>query len=117
LSKAFEVRGLSSGTVQRLRWQGPIIPAPETRQIGKLKIVGTQIKPIKDKPVCFAHDGFAVAGAANGNKVHVWDAERGDEMLSLDHGGECHEFEGDFTKIYCRRFESTPSRSALYGMW
>ncbi|KAF8493085.1 WD40-repeat-containing domain protein [Russula emetica] len=86
LSKAFEVQELRSGTVQRLQWQGPIIPAPEPRHVGKLKLIETQVKLIKDKPVCFAHEGFAVASAAGGNKVHVWDAKRGDELLSLDHG-------------------------------
>lgn len=72
---------LSSHTVQKLQWQGPIIPVPKPHN---------RVKPIKDKPVCFAHEGFAVAGAAGGNKVHLWDAEHGDELLSLDHGGECH---------------------------
>jgi hypothetical protein len=74
----------------------------------------TQDKPVKDKPVCFAHEGFAVAGAAGGNKAHLWDAERGDELLSLDHGGECRKFEEDRTKSYHRRFESTQSDGALY---
>ena len=38
--------------------------------------------------VCFAHEGFAVAGLATGeSKVHVWNAGRGDRLLSLDHGG------------------------------
>ena len=37
--------------------------------------------------VCFVHEGFAVAGTASENKVFVWDAERGDKLLSLDHGG------------------------------
>lgn len=87
------MRELRSRTVQRLQWQGPIIPAPESSHASQLKIGEIQQdKPVKDKPVCFAHDGFAVAGAAGGNKAHVWDAERGDELLSLDHGGECHEF-------------------------
>lgn len=52
---------------------------------------------MQDKPICFAHEGFAVAGTVGGNKAHIWDAERGDELLSLDHGGECHEFEEDHT--------------------
>ena len=38
--------------------------------------------------VCFAHEGFAVAGSANENKVYIWDAECGDELLTLDHGGK-----------------------------
>jgi hypothetical protein len=82
-----------------------------------MKILEAQVKPVKDKPVCFAHEGFAVAGAAGGNKVHVWDAERGDELLSLDHGGKCHEFEEDRTKKCYRKFESKLSSSALYSMW
>lgn len=92
---------MRSDAVQRLRWQGPIIPAPKLRRVSKLKTGETQLKTIKDKPVCFTHDGFAVAGAAGGNKVHVWDAEHGDELLYLDHGGERHEFEEpeNYTKI------------------
>lgn len=74
--------------VQRLQWQGPIIQETELHRIGKLKINLARDKSVKDKPVCFAHEGFAVAGAAGGNKAHVWDSERGDELLSLDHGGE-----------------------------
>lgn len=82
-----------SETVRRLQWQGPIIPVPEPHHIGKQKMRASQDKPVKDKPLCFAHGGFAVAGAAGGNKAHIWDADRGDELLSLDHGGEsCHEF-------------------------
>jgi hypothetical protein len=49
-----------------------------------------QPKTLAETPsVCFAHEGFAVAGAAGESKVHVWDMERGDRLLSLDHGGEC----------------------------
>lgn len=86
LSKAFEVRELRSSTVQRLQWQGPIIPAPDPSHVGKLKMGETQDKLVKDGSVCFAHEGFAVAGAAGGNKAHVWDAIHGDELVSLDHG-------------------------------
>lgn len=39
--------------------------------------------------VCFAHEGFAVAGASGDNKVRVWDCERGDQLLCLEHGGKC----------------------------
>jgi hypothetical protein len=42
----------------------------------------------KNQPVCFAHEGFAVAGAAGEACVYVWDTERGDQLLSLDHGGK-----------------------------
>ena len=64
---------------------------------------------IKNQPVCFAHGGFAVAGASNESQVHLWDAERGDRLLSLDHGGSCHELgsEEDHTKKHRRGFEST----------
>lgn len=74
-SKFFEVRELKSRTVQSLHWQGLVI-RPKKHAEAPL--------------VCFAHEGFAVAGAAGGeSKVHVWDAGRGDRLLSLDHGGEC----------------------------
>ena len=43
---------------------------------------------IKNQPVCFAHGGFAVAGASNESQVHLWDAERGNRLLSLDHHQE-----------------------------
>jgi hypothetical protein len=51
-----------------------------------------QRRPTNNLPVCFAHEGFAVAGAINDNKVRVWDAEHGDQLLSLDHGGKCLRF-------------------------
>ncbi|KAH9024364.1 WD40-repeat-containing domain protein [Lactarius pseudohatsudake] len=40
----------------------------------------------KNQPVCFAHEGFAVVGAASDTEVYVWDTERGDQLLSLNHG-------------------------------
>ncbi|KAH9008948.1 WD40-repeat-containing domain protein [Lactarius hengduanensis] len=40
----------------------------------------------KNQPVCFAHEGFAVVGAASHTEVYVWDTERGDQLLSLNHG-------------------------------
>ena len=37
--------------------------------------------------VCFAHEGFAVAGAANENKVYVWDAVKVQGLEKCDvHG-------------------------------
>jgi hypothetical protein len=67
--------------------------------------------------VCFAHGGFAVAGAVGEACVHVWDAERGDELLSLNHGGKlsikykrCNNHN---TKKFHRGFESTCSCGAL----
>ena len=56
--------------------------------IMKAAVRTTQYKLAKNQPVCFAHEGFAVAGAANERVVYVWDAEHGDQLLSLDHGGE-----------------------------
>jgi WD40 repeat protein len=70
LSK-FEVQKLNSASVQRLQWQGPIAQPELARR----------------SSVCFAHEGFAVAGAAGESRVHVWDAECGDWLLFLDHGG------------------------------
>jgi hypothetical protein len=58
-----------------MQWQGPDI---------------LRKKLAKTPSVCFAHEGFAMAGAGGESKVHVWDAEHGDRLLSLDHGGECN---------------------------
>jgi hypothetical protein len=86
---------LRTSAVQKLQWQGPIIPASEFHPIRNLKTGETGFRHIRndsdylDKSVSFTHEGFAVAGGAGGNKVHVWDKERGDELLSLDHGSEC----------------------------
>ena len=66
------MRDLKSGTVQSLQWKAPTV----------------QPKFAKNRPVCFAHEGFAVAGAASDTKVLVWDTERGDQLLSLNHSGE-----------------------------
>ena len=46
-----------------------------------------QLEPVNSQPVCFAHGGFALAGASNESRVHVWDATDGELLLSLDHGG------------------------------
>ena len=75
-SNAFEIRDLKSGTVQSLQWQATTM----------------QPKLVKNQPLCFAHGGFAVAGAAGDTKVYVWDNERGDQLLSLNHGSECAHF-------------------------
>ena len=37
-------------------------------------------------PIAFAHDGFAIVGGVRG-KAYIWDAECGDELASLNHGG------------------------------
>jgi hypothetical protein len=76
--KHFEVHELKSGAIQNMQWKPSIDPTE----------LGTQHNLAKSQPVCFAHEGFAVAGAAGGNSVYVWDAECGDQILSLDHGGE-----------------------------
>ena len=79
LSNFFEVHDLKSGTVQNLQWKAPTV----------------QPKLTKNRPVCFAHEGFAVAGAASDMKVLVWDTEHGDQLLSLNHGSEyAHIWEG-----------------------
>ncbi|KAH9997446.1 hypothetical protein BJV74DRAFT_794940 [Russula compacta] len=52
------------------QWQGPIV----------------QPELVRCSSMCFAHEGFAVAGAAGESRVHVWDAECGDWLLFLDHG-------------------------------
>jgi hypothetical protein len=72
VSNTFEVRNLKLGTVQSLQWKAPTV----------------QPKLTKNWPVCFAHEGFAVAGAASDTKVLVWDTECGDQLLSLNHGSE-----------------------------
>jgi hypothetical protein len=64
---------LKLGTIQSLQWKA---------------LSATQPK-LANQPVFFAHEGFAVAGAANDMKVYVWDTKCGDQLLSLDHGGEC----------------------------
>ncbi|KAN0130417.1 hypothetical protein V8E53_011818 [Lactarius tabidus] len=68
LSSAFKVQDLRSGTVQCLQWKA---------------LITTKTK-LANQPLYFAHEGFAVAGAANDMKV--WDTECGDQLLSLDHG-------------------------------
>jgi hypothetical protein len=89
MSKNFEVRELKSGPVQTMQWHAPIAQR-HSPQVGRTNALSqTQPNIIKTHPVCFAHEGFAVAGAASDTKVHVWDAEWGDLLLSLDHGGEC----------------------------
>ena len=94
LSKYFEVHELKSGVTQNMQWKPSINPRPTSRHIGNMKVAiqTTQLegqhKLAKSQPVCFAHEGFAVAGAAREKFVYVWDVERGDQLLSLDHGGE-----------------------------
>ncbi|KAF8261411.1 hypothetical protein EI94DRAFT_1705554 [Lactarius quietus] len=70
LSNAFKVQDLKLGTVQSLQWKAPM---------GHPKVA-------KNRPVCFTHEGFAVAGAMSDTKVLVWDTECGDQLLSLSHG-------------------------------
>ncbi|KAI0285547.1 WD40-repeat-containing domain protein [Russula brevipes] len=89
MSKNFEVRELKSGAVQSMQWHAPVAQRHSVRspQVDPTKALSqTQPYLIKNHPVCFAHEGFAVAGAASDTKVYVWDAERGDLLLSLDHG-------------------------------
>ena len=47
-------------------------------------------KPVETPMVCFAHEGFAIVGAAAAEfKVHAWDVEHRDWLLTLNHGSEC----------------------------
>lgn len=73
----------------------------------------SQHKLTKSQPVCFAHEGFAVAGTASEKFVYVWDAERGDQLLSLDHGGEFPKHKMNNTEMYHREFKSTHISGAL----
>lgn len=42
---------------------------------------------LSSPPVTFAHDGFAIVSGGTG-KASIWDVEHGDELQTLDHGGE-----------------------------
>ncbi|KAH9068121.1 WD40-repeat-containing domain protein [Lactarius deliciosus] len=53
---------------------------------GSLQPPTARPKLSKNQPVCFAHEGFAVVGAVSNTEVYVWDTERGDQLLSLNHG-------------------------------
>ena len=66
------MRDLKLGTVQSLQW----------------KALTVQPKFAKNHPVCFAHEGFAVAGATSDTKVLVCKTECGDQLLLLNHSGE-----------------------------
>jgi hypothetical protein len=83
LSNYFEVRELKSGIVQSMQWR-------PSKAGAKLRATGVPLEAqlAMNQPVCFAHQGFAVAGTAGGACVYVWDAERGDQLLSLNHGGK-----------------------------
>ena len=59
----------------------------------RVTLLDMQHMRTQNQAICFAHEGFAVAGSVNGNKVYVWDAECGDELLTLDHGGKLVAFE------------------------
>jgi hypothetical protein len=78
---------------------------------------GAKAQLAKNQPVCFAHEGFAVAGAAGEAFVVVWDAESGDQLLSLDHGGKLPNIRRiRHTKMSRRGFESTRSGGALEAL-
>ncbi|SRR6266702_2266639 len=91
----FEIRDLKSGAVQSLQWQVRTKPAVAPHSVRDLKTgsvtaheeVQMKLPKMPFQRVCFAHEGFAVAGAGGDNKVHVWDAERGDQLMCLEHGG------------------------------
>ncbi len=42
---------------------------------------------LSSPPVTFAHEGFAIISGGRG-KVSIWDVEHGDELQTLNHGGE-----------------------------
>ena len=95
----FEVRELKSGAIRSMQCRAPSFPP---HHMGNLKTSSMGVTPldtqhihIEKQSVCFAHEGFAVAGSINRNKVYVWDAECGDELLTLDHGGKFVKFEKD----------------------
>ena len=89
---SFEVQELKSGVAQTMQWQASVVPRPaphpdhvRNRKAGAMRALSLEAQ--NKQSVCFAHEGFAVAGTASENNVYVWDAERGDKLLSLDHGG------------------------------
>jgi hypothetical protein len=95
----FEVRALKSGAVRSMQCQ---VPSFSSHRVGNSKTSTMRVTPMdvqhmctEKQSVCFAHEGFAVAGSANESKVYIWDAECGDQLLTLDHGGEFVKFERD----------------------
>jgi len=95
----FKVQELKLGAVRSMQCQAPSFPP---HRVGNLKTSGMRVTPLdtqrmctENQSVCFVHEGFAVAGSANGNKVYVWDAECRDELLTLDHGSMFVKFEKD----------------------
>jgi hypothetical protein len=81
--------------------------------VGNTKAIVRTTPFANRQPVCFAHEGFAVAGAARERSVYIWDAERGDQLLSLDHGGESPKYFGNTTQRYDRGFQGTRTSGAL----
>ncbi|KAH8976923.1 WD40-repeat-containing domain protein [Lactarius hatsudake] len=88
----FEIRDLKSGAVQSLQVRTK--PAVKPYGIRDLKTGATTtqgegqigLPRLPSQRVSFAHEGFAVTGVGSDNKVFVWDAERGDQLLCLEHG-------------------------------
>ncbi|KAH9064445.1 hypothetical protein EDB87DRAFT_1680710 [Lactarius vividus] len=88
----FEIRDLKSGAVQSLEVRTR--PAVKPHDIRDLKTGATttqgegqiRLSRVPSQRVSFAHEGFAVTGAGGDNKAYVWDAERGDQLLCLEHG-------------------------------
>ncbi|KAH8981442.1 WD40-repeat-containing domain protein [Lactarius hatsudake] len=88
----FEIRDLKSGAVQSLQVRTK--PAVKPHGIRDLKTGATTtqgegqigLPRLPSQHVSFAHEGFAVTGVGGDNKVFVWDAERGDQLLCLEHG-------------------------------
>jgi|SRR6266850_2233262 len=78
------------------------VPSFPPYHVGNSKISTMPVTPLdmqhmctEKQSVCFAHKGFAVAGSANKNKVYIWDAECGDQLLTLNHGGKFVKSEKD----------------------
>lgn len=63
-------------------------------------------------PIAFAHDGFAVIGGGVQGRACIWDAECGDELQALDHGGKLRIWTNveRFSKYKQVHFVSTPLR-------
>jgi hypothetical protein len=108
---------LISGTVQRMQYQAviePTLAAHRNLRTGTMQTTSfeAQHKPIKNPPVCFAHEGFAVAGTENDEKVYVWDSERGDLLLTVNHGGKYPIFQNSTKKSHL-----TSQKALKYALW
>jgi hypothetical protein len=105
----FEVQELKLGVVYSMQ-----VPSSLHQCIGNSKTSAMRATPshaqhmhTENQYICFAHEGFAVSGTVNENKVYVWDAKCRDQLLTLDHGGKFVKFgTDDSTDRWHRGFES-----------